>query len=85
MDFLFHKVSEKEKKEIQKQAKKIMDSFARELSKIDKKMKEPVVESDKDEREEIEGECDENFSRDIMFQNAPKKNEDFIISEKRKW
>ena len=40
MDFLFHKVSEKEKEEIKKQAKSIMDKFSEKLSKIDKKIPE---------------------------------------------
>ncbi len=84
-DFLWHKVSEKEKQEIKEQAKKIMDSFSKKLSKIDKKMAEPLIERDKGEREEGEGEkCDNEF-RKIMFENAPNKNKDFIIGERKSW
>ena len=105
-DFLFHKVSEKEKQEIKEQAKSIMDDFSRKLSKIDRKMEEPLIERAEGEREESahfactpkhfpkkmftkgkEGDgrgCDEEF-RKIMFENAPEKNNDFIIAEKKKW
>ena len=85
MDFLFHKVSEKEKQEIKKQAKSIMDDFSRRLSKIDQKIAEPLIEREEGEREEsgaVEG--DEEF-RKVMFENAPSKNEDFIIAEKKGW
>ncbi len=90
MDFLFHKVSEEEKKEIQKQARGIMDSFSKQLSKIDKKLRkqEEAVERDDYEREESGKEDikeDKSFSREIMFKNAPNKNKDFIIAEKGKW
>lgn len=84
IDFLFHKVSEKEKEEIKKQAKAIMDSFSEKLSKIDKKI-ESFIERKKGERKEKEGKYDENFSKEIMFENAPEKNKDFIIAEKGKW
>ena len=85
MDFLFHKVSEKERAEIKKQAKDIMDKFSEKLSKIDKKIPEPLIE--REEFERIEGEGKEsNFDfRQRMFENAPKKNKDFILTEKKKW
>ena len=101
-DFLWHKVSEKEKKEIEKQAKSIMDSFSKKLSKIDRTMPEPLIERDEGERAEGaplaypdksstkistkgKGEkCDQEF-RKIMFENAPEKNKDFIIAEKKRW
>lgn len=84
MDFLFHKVSEKEKAEIKKQAKSIMDSFSSKLSKIDKKMKEPLIERPEGERVEGKESCSK-IDRDIMFNNAPDKNSDFIIAERKKW
>ena len=85
MDFLWHSVSEQEKKDIQKQAKKIMDSFSKKLSDLDKKAEEPVIERGEGMREEQEGkECDETF-REILFKNAPNKNDDFIKAEKKKW
>ncbi|MFH1801653.1 MAG: hypothetical protein ABH804_02355 [archaeon] len=103
-DFLYRRVSEEEKEEIKKQARKIMGSFSKKLSKIDKKISEPVVErgtgereestesrfivvhrDDVEQRKEDSGKCDSNFSKEIMFENAPKKNKDFIISEKGGW
>ena len=82
MDFLFHKVSEKEKEEIRKQAKKIIDDFSKKLSVV-KGLKEPVIERDVGEREEG-GKCSE-IDRKIMFDNAPNKRGDSIVAEKAKW
>jgi len=82
-DFLWHKVSEKEKKEIEKQAKGIMDSFSKKLSKIGE-VSESVIERENGERDETEGKCLE-LDREIMFDNAPEKNKDFIVGEKKGW
>jgi Asp-tRNA(Asn)/Glu-tRNA(Gln) amidotransferase C subunit len=85
MDFLFHKVSEEEKEEIKKQAKKIMDKFSNKLSKVDEKLSEPFIDRKEFEREEGEGK-ESNFDfRERMLANAPRKNKDFIIAEKKKW
>ncbi len=83
MDFLWHEVNEKEKKKIQKEAKAIMDGFSKKLSKIDKKLKEPLIERPEGEREEG-GEA-QKLDKAIMFENAPNKNSDFIIAERKKW
>lgn len=85
MDFLFHKVSEKEKEEIKKQAKSIMDKFSEKISKIDKKIPEPLIERKEFEREEKQGKESNSDFRKRMFENAPNKNKDFIIAEKKKW
>jgi len=85
MDFLWHKVSEKEKQEIQEQAKKIMDSFSIKLSGIKEELEDSSVERDFGERAENDGKTDENFSKEIMFKNAKVKNKDFIIAEKKEW
>ena len=84
MDFLFHKLSEKEKEEIKKQVDSILNSFSAKLSKIDGKVEESFIEREKCERGEG-GEKDKSFSRETMFKNAPEKNKDFIIAEKKKW
>ncbi len=84
-DFLFHKVSEKEREEIKKEAKAIMDSFSKKLEKVaDKIKKEPLIERDKGEREENSGDACE-IDREIMFENAPNKNDGFIVVEKGGW
>ena len=85
MDFLFHKVSEEDKVEIKNEAKNIMDKFSNKLSKVDEKLSEPFIERGEFEREEGEGK-ESNFDfRQRMFENASRKNKDFIIAEKKKW
>lgn len=84
-DFLFHNVSEKEKEEIKGQAKAIMDSFSKKLDKVDEKISEPLIEMDKGEREEVDRETMDMDFRKRMFENAPIKNKDFLIAEKKKW
>ncbi len=84
MDFLFHNLSEKEKEEIRKQVKTILDSFSAKLSKIGGEKEESFIEREEFERREGR-EKDDSFSREIMFKNAPEKNKDFIIGEKKKW
>ena len=85
MDFLWHNVSEKEKEDIKRQAKKIMDKFSKRLEKVklgDKpKTSEQGLEFEREENSKNEREID----RKIMFENAPDKNKDFIVSEKKKW
>ena len=84
-DFLWHKVFEKEKQEIKEQAKNIMDGFSRKLSRVDKKISESLIEREEGERVEGNGEkCNEEF-RKVMFENAPSKNKDFIVAEKKGW
>ena len=83
-DFLFHEVSDKEKQEIKKQAKQIMDSFSAKLSGIKEKTEEPFIERKDCERLEGKGEC-QNIDREIIFENASNKNKDFILAERGKW
>jgi Asp-tRNA(Asn)/Glu-tRNA(Gln) amidotransferase C subunit len=81
---LWHQVSEEEKKEIQKQAKKIMDDFHNSLKAVEK-LEGSRVERDECEREEKEpGKTDSEF-RKIMFENAPETKDDCIKAEKGKW
>ena len=84
MDFLFHNLSEKEREEIRKQVNTILESFSAKLSKIDGKVEDNLIERKEFERKEGQ-EQDKSFSREIMFKNAPEKNKDFIIGEKKKW
>jgi len=82
-DFLWHKVSEKEKGEIEKQAKEIMDSFSAKLSGVGK-ISEMLIEREEFERIEQNNNCLE-MDREIMFENAPEKNKDFIVGERKGW
>jgi len=84
MDFLWHKVSDKEKEEIKKQAKTILDSFSFKLSKLNYNNKKIEIVREKGQREEG-NKTKENFSRRIMFENAPHKKGDFIVAETKKW
>ena len=83
MDFLFHEMSEKEKEEVKKQVNSIIDSFSKKLSTIKEKIDEQFIEREKFEREE-EGNPSE-INKEIMFENAPESNKDFIIAEKKRW
>ena len=82
-NFLFHKVSEKEKKEIKKQAKKLLDEFSKKLDKI--KTKESHFSNKNKLRDEGDGwKTDEEF-RSTMLSNAPFTENDFIVAEKGEW
>lgn len=82
VDFLWHEVTDKEKDQIKKQAKSIMNSFSSKLAKLNLKTDSSNVE--REEFERVEGEGNEGSSefRKRMFDNAKNKNDDFIISEK---
>ncbi len=84
-DFLFHNLSDKEREEVKKESKKMLDSFSEKISRVGVFEREPVVKREESEREEKGGEESESGFREIMFENAPKKNKDFIIAEKKKW
>jgi len=85
MDFLFHEVSDKEKESIKKEAKSIMDSFSKKLGKIPSgKLKEASIERDESERPEGE-KFEAEIDRAIMFENAPDKNDNSIVAERKKW
>ena len=83
MDFLFRKLSDKDKEDIRKQVDSILDSFSKKLSQIGKSAEENFIEREDFERSE--GGKAEELSREIMFENAPDKNKDFILGEKGKW
>ena len=83
-EFVWRKVSEKDKEKIKKDAKKIMGSFSAKISGL-KNFKEFLTEREGGEREEKEGKsCDSSF-RKSMFENAPNKKGDFIVAEKKSW
>jgi len=80
---LWHRVSEQEKEEIKKNAKKIMDDFGAKLEKIS--VKEKHFESGEGLRDEGSGwETDAEF-RSTMFSNAPNTEDDLILAEKGGW
>ncbi|MBI5148580.1 hypothetical protein HZA33_02785 [Candidatus Pacearchaeota archaeon] len=84
MDFLWHKVSEKEKESIRKQAKEIMDNFSSELEKIENLAEGGNVKRENYSRKEGKGKNTDKKFRKIFFENAP-HDKDFVKSEKGKW
>ena len=85
MDFLWHKVSEKEKEDIKNQAKDMMDSFEKELKKVESEKADDFFVGRKGQmRPETKASCDASF-RKIFFENAPSKDGDFIKAEKGGW
>ncbi len=73
------------KDRIEKQAKKIIDNFVKELGKV--KVEESRVEREEDRRKELEEiKVEEgNDFRKGMFKNAQKTKNDYIKAEKGKW
>lgn len=84
MDFLWRQMSDKEKEEAKKQVDSIIDSFSKKLSQI-KEKKEIDNSIERENFERSEGGEQLKISKKIMLENAPDKNNDFIIAEKKKW
>ncbi|MEK6873457.1 MAG: hypothetical protein AABW91_01320 [Nanoarchaeota archaeon] len=85
-EMLWRRLSDKERKEVEQKAKKIMLEFGKTLEKLPE-IPEAIVDREKFEREEglVDNEkCSADF-RDLMFENAPNKNDDCIIAEKGEW
>jgi Asp-tRNA(Asn)/Glu-tRNA(Gln) amidotransferase C subunit len=85
MDFLFKKLSDKDKEEIRKQVDNILGSFSDKLSQLKEEVNESIIERDDFQRLEDEKEKPCEIDREIMFENAPDKNKDFIVGEKGAW
>ena len=80
---LWHEVSEKEKEQIRKDAKKLLNEFASKLSKI----KAPEGHFQNETGTRIEGngwETDPEF-KSTMLSNAPFVEDDAIVAEKGAW
>jgi len=77
-------ISDRKREEIRKEAKEILAGFAKSLEKVNIKGKalKKGVEGFREEQEGLI--CDADF-RKRMFENAPEKNEDCIIAEKKSW
>ncbi len=77
-------VSEQKKKDISLEAKRILDNFSKALEKVEFKEKKDKIEIG-GFREEGEGKGEDKDFRKRMFDNAQKKNDNFIIAETKKW
>jgi hypothetical protein len=80
---LWHHVSEQEKEEIRKNAKRIMDEFGAKLEKI--KVEEEFLEQGEGMRQEGEAWKTQEDFREILFDNAPLVDDDCIVAEKGGW
>lgn len=77
-------MEEKQVKKLEEETKKLLDKFSKALASV-KSGEEWVVERENDRRKDGEGKaCDETF-REIMLENAPQKDKDFIFAEKKTW
>jgi hypothetical protein len=76
-----------DREKIEKEAKQILDKFGRAIEKIKFKTgKEKDLKSKTGGfREEGDGNESDNNFRKRMLDNAPSKNEDCIIAEKKNW
>ncbi|MBU2616273.1 MAG: hypothetical protein KKC19_04175 [Nanoarchaeota archaeon] len=84
MDFLWHKVSEKEWEGIRVEAERVMNNFSKKLERVKGNLVESFFGEEVFEREEGKVPCAE-IDREVMFGNAPKKNDDSIIAERGGW
>jgi len=74
-----------DKEKVRKQAKQILDKFAKALEKVeDEKDIDFYVDREKSEREEGGGRECKDFKKKLL-ENAPEKNNDFVIVEKGDW
>ena len=74
-----------DKNAITAQAKKIMDSFVATLEKAGETASDFEVKREINIRDaSAKLEINDDF-RERMLENAPKKNEGFILAEKKKW
>ncbi|MBU3923641.1 MAG: hypothetical protein KJ592_01875 [Nanoarchaeota archaeon] len=80
---LWHKVTDKEKEQIAKDSKKLLNEFASKLGKI--KSKEIHFENELGTREEGDGWTTDPDFREITFTNAPFVEGNSIVAEKGGW
>lgn len=85
MNFLWHKVNKEEQDAIKKEAKQIMDRFAKTLARVEKEIKlEGFVRRKKQLREETEAKTNSEF-RKRFLDNVPNKEGNWVKAEKGKW
>ncbi len=73
-----------DKEKIKKEAKEILDKFASALEKV--KIDEKDFHFEREEFERVEGEGFEcKGFKEKLLENAPEKDEDFVIAERGGW
>lgn len=78
------KIEEKEKIEIKKQAKKMMDNFMGALKTIEGKVISPEKRYEEQTRLEKKPLCEKEF-KESWFKIAPKTKGNFLVAEKGSW
>ena len=76
-------MDDKQKENLRQEARKLMDDFAKTLESVKLKEKKGKTELG-GFREKSEMKADTGFKK-RMFENAPVKNDDYLIAEKKKW
>lgn len=85
MDFLWRKVSKAEQEKIKKEAKCLMDNFAKSLAKVEQeKIAFSFVQRKHQTRTESKAASCPEF-RKAFFENVPAKEGDWVKAEKGKW
>jgi len=75
-----------DKKSIEKEAKGILDKFAKALERVGKSGEEDESYVDREEFERVEGKGEECLDfKERFLENAPKRDGDFIVAEKGNW
>ena len=78
-------ISEEKKKEIEKEAQNILKEFGKSLSKVKLVSKKKKNDSVGGFRKELNPNNEDEDFRVRMFRNAPNKNENCVIAEKKEW
>ncbi len=81
-EFTWHKVDEKEKEQIKEKAKEIMDCFSKKVGEVTLEDKNFKI---RENSRRTDFNLNPKINREIMFSNAKEKNNDFILSERKKW
>jgi len=82
-DFTWHEVTDKEKEQIRKDSKKLLNEFASKLSTI--KASEGHFTNGDGTREEGDGWTTDEEFKSTMLANAPLVEDDAIVAEKGAW
>ena len=78
-------MNEKETEQLKVETKKLLDKFSKALASVKDSEEEWNVEREEDRREEKQGTGPNNLFKEAMLKNAPNKDEDFILAEKKSW
>ena len=82
-NFTWHEVTDKEKEQIRKDSKKLLNEFASKLSTI--KASEGHFENGIGSRDEGDGWTTDEEFKSTMLSNAPFVEDDAIVAEKGAW